>query len=259
MSKEISLSLHLAMADHGMYPFLGVTQELDGSGAKRCNDQTIGTSAEAIELGDVASPAGLILLVNRDTTNFIALALDSGITKVFAKLKPGEFACWSPAASGTIYAKAYGGACVCTVFAFSTVAANAYSMHSSGQVADALNAAYALSAVISEDTIASSGSISSATIAVADYGDVVGLSMLSFDAAAEVAIGEEESYVLAVLIDGDPVNLSLDDGGSDLFATLPSVGSAVLIPKDAFTTIYAIPNPNASTIAVLRVTRTALT
>ena len=52
--------------------------------------QLIGTSQEAIVLGDVTTP-GWAMFVNRDTTNFITLLVASS-GAVFAKLKPGEFA-----------------------------------------------------------------------------------------------------------------------------------------------------------------------
>ena len=52
--------------------------------------QNIGTSEEAITLGEVTSP-GWAFFINRDETNFIELRVATGGAK-FAKLKPGEFA-----------------------------------------------------------------------------------------------------------------------------------------------------------------------
>ena len=52
--------------------------------------QSIGTSEEAITLGEVTSP-GWAIFINRDPTNFIELRVATAGAK-FAKLKPGEFA-----------------------------------------------------------------------------------------------------------------------------------------------------------------------
>lgn len=51
--------------------------------------QSIGTSEEAITLGEVTSP-GWAIFINRDTVNFIELRVATGGAK-FAKLKAGEF------------------------------------------------------------------------------------------------------------------------------------------------------------------------
>lgn len=53
------------------------------------HQQSIGTSEEAIVLGEVTSP-GWAIFINRDTTNFIELRVATGGAK-FAKLLPGEF------------------------------------------------------------------------------------------------------------------------------------------------------------------------
>jgi hypothetical protein len=52
--------------------------------------QNIGTSEEAVTLGEVTAP-GWALFINRDETNFINLKVATG-GSIFAKLKPGEFA-----------------------------------------------------------------------------------------------------------------------------------------------------------------------
>ena len=52
--------------------------------------QAIGTSEEAITLGEVTSP-GWAIFINRDETNFINLKVATG-GAIFAKLKAGEFA-----------------------------------------------------------------------------------------------------------------------------------------------------------------------
>lgn len=51
--------------------------------------QNIGTSEEAISLGETTAP-GWALFLNRDATNFINLKVATS-GAIFAKLKPGEF------------------------------------------------------------------------------------------------------------------------------------------------------------------------
>ena len=71
--------------------------------------QSVGTSAEALVFGDVTT-IGYVLLKNLDATNFVEIALDSGVsTQKFAKLLAGGVALF-PASTATIYAKADTGA-----------------------------------------------------------------------------------------------------------------------------------------------------
>lgn len=67
--------------------------------------QTIGTSYEAIAIGDVAT-AGVAVFKNLDATNYVEIGVEvSAAFYAFAKLKPGE-AYPIRLASGTIFAKA---------------------------------------------------------------------------------------------------------------------------------------------------------
>jgi len=74
-----------------------------------CNVQNIGTSAEALVLGDCAT-MGYLFVKNVDPTNYVQLGLDSGVTQIFAKLKPNEF-CLVPCNQNSIYAKSNTAAC----------------------------------------------------------------------------------------------------------------------------------------------------
>lgn len=78
---------------------------------------SVATSAALVSFGAVTN-AGMALLRNEDDTNYIQLALDSGITQIFATLDPcsvsgnvrtGGFALLKPGAP--VYAKAHTGAC----------------------------------------------------------------------------------------------------------------------------------------------------
>lgn len=81
--------------------------------------QNVGTSAEAVVLTDLDT-AGYAFFKNMDVTNFVEIALDSGVsTQIFAKLYPGQFAL-IPLKTTTLYAKFDTGAgnllvCACEV------------------------------------------------------------------------------------------------------------------------------------------------
>jgi len=68
------------------------------------NVQNIATGAEQLTLVDVAT-LGYLFVKNLDLTNYVQLGLDSGVTQIFAKLRPGEF-CLVPVNQTAIYAKA---------------------------------------------------------------------------------------------------------------------------------------------------------
>ena len=88
--------------------------------AKRCsvNVQNIGTSAELLTYGDVAT-VKYVLVKNMDATNYVQLALDSGFTQIFAKMLPGEF-CLIPTNQNNVYARANTTAVDCCVCAADT-------------------------------------------------------------------------------------------------------------------------------------------
>lgn len=73
--------------------------------------QNIGTSTEAIAMGDVATP-GYLFLKNQDATNYIQIGLTNPVSAgdAFLTLLAGEFAI-VPTRQTSIYAIAVGGAC----------------------------------------------------------------------------------------------------------------------------------------------------
>lgn len=82
------------------------------------NQQSIGTSEEAIALGEVTT-GGYFFAVNRDATNFISLRSGTGATN-FAKLKPGECCGFRISSSASApYAIADTGACLLEYFLLS--------------------------------------------------------------------------------------------------------------------------------------------
>jgi hypothetical protein len=68
------------------------------------NVQVVGTSWEAIQIGDV-STIGYVYARNQDATNFVQLALANDGSGIFAKLIAGDVAIF-PAQTATMYAKA---------------------------------------------------------------------------------------------------------------------------------------------------------
>ena len=78
--------------------------------------QNIGTSAELVNFGDITGIPVMLLVKHSDTSNFVELALDSGMTQKFAKIYPGRFAVFAPL-SATIYARASTAAVRVMVFA----------------------------------------------------------------------------------------------------------------------------------------------
>jgi hypothetical protein len=66
-----------------------------------CNIYSIGTSVEAIPLGDVGT-AGYLLAKNLDTTNYVEFTVESDGSSPLVKLKAGEIALFR--CSGAPYA-----------------------------------------------------------------------------------------------------------------------------------------------------------
>lgn len=62
--------------------------------------QNIGVAEEALNIGDV-SAVGLVIIINRDKTNYVEIGLTGSYT---VKLKPKDFCIFRP--DGTLYALA---------------------------------------------------------------------------------------------------------------------------------------------------------
>lgn len=93
MANEITLNASVAYEDsEDSDESLGIANLLASVASKKYikHKQNIGTSEEAITLGEATSP-GWAMFINRDETNFISLKVATG-GAIFAKLKPGEFA-----------------------------------------------------------------------------------------------------------------------------------------------------------------------
>jgi hypothetical protein len=106
MADEITVSGYLKI-DSPAYDLLEAMERtglrFDLSGTEFVHSiQSIGTSEEAIALGDVATP-GWFFCVNLDDTNYVELRPGSGAAD-FARLNPGEFCVLRLAADVTLYA-----------------------------------------------------------------------------------------------------------------------------------------------------------
>lgn len=93
MADELTLSASLSYEDTEYADLaIAITEKLATVATKKFirAKQNIGTSEEALALGEVTSP-GWAFFINRDVTNFINLKVATS-GAIFAKLLPGEFA-----------------------------------------------------------------------------------------------------------------------------------------------------------------------
>lgn len=93
MANELTLSATLDYADsESADELLQVVEKIVNVSTKKYvkAKQSIGTSEEAIGLGEVTS-LGWAIFINRDSTNFITLKTATSGT-IFARLNAGEFA-----------------------------------------------------------------------------------------------------------------------------------------------------------------------
>lgn len=229
-----------------MYPFLGATTQYTASGYKICNDQLVGSSdpnGEPLVIGEIPSPAGMIFVQNNDATNYVELSLDSGMTKIFAKLKAGEFAVWRPHTAGAIYARANTADCSCTVIALQTVTVDSVRYHSNGEYGSGtLKATLSLSVSIGGDTISTetyyldtfasgAGSWDCSLcehVLTAGYTDMAGY-----------VTSAQTLMVNAIDIGAGTVELTLGSGGTDPVAKLIGDGDMCLFPMGASKNLYA--------------------
>jgi len=67
--------------------------------------QVIGTTSELVSFGEITGAPGEVVIKNLDSTNFIELGGDSGLTVFKIKLLAGRTTIFQPS-SATLYAKA---------------------------------------------------------------------------------------------------------------------------------------------------------
>lgn len=118
MANEINISFN-AQIENGYYRDtiqLGQMQIDQAAIGRGGHVQNVGTDAEVVDLGDVATN-GLLYLRNLDDTNYVTFGpqSDGATIEVFGKLKPGEFAFLRLAPTVVLWAEADTGACLVDV------------------------------------------------------------------------------------------------------------------------------------------------
>lgn len=106
MANEISSSVALSVSKNSASFSARADKTFDQSGNVAIqNVQNVGTAAEALSLGDISGVPAMILIQNLDTANYVDVALDSGMTQIFAKIGAGKHALWPPNAAA-VYVRA---------------------------------------------------------------------------------------------------------------------------------------------------------
>lgn len=106
MTATISMRLALTGTNVSLAIAPAQKTETPAADAALSNLQTIGTSAEALVVGDIGTP-GWLAGINTDPTNYVDLSLVSDGSTPFAKVLPGQ-PFLVPCATKVIYAKANG-------------------------------------------------------------------------------------------------------------------------------------------------------
>lgn len=110
MANEISASASLSAGKNGVALSNSFSRSADMSGDEMiANIQNVGTTAEAVVLGDI-STIGFLLIKNLDDTNFVEIDAANTFDKFPQKLLAGDFVLLKPQTT-TIYAKANTAAC----------------------------------------------------------------------------------------------------------------------------------------------------
>lgn len=110
MANEITFAASLSISKSGATATGNITDQEDLAGVgKLATTQNIGTAAETLTFPSDLTTEGITYLWirNLDATNYVELALDSGMAQVFAKIPAGKVALFPPATGNpTIYARA---------------------------------------------------------------------------------------------------------------------------------------------------------
>jgi len=105
MSNELSLNCTLTFTKGGQQIMVNASASVDIAGNYGAHFvQTIGTSQESVTLPPEGATFGYVLAINRDSTNYVQLAIPSNQYTV--QINPGEFALFRPPTTDYIFAKA---------------------------------------------------------------------------------------------------------------------------------------------------------
>lgn len=110
MANETAVSINMTVTDAGgnINGNVSFQEDFAGGGAI-ANEQTIGTSAEALVFGDVGTPKS-VFVKNTDPDNFVEIDAVSTMDAFPQKLMPGQGILLKPQ-TATIYAKADTASC----------------------------------------------------------------------------------------------------------------------------------------------------
>jgi len=90
MANELTLNATFSYSKSGTVLSLKPAVSVDVSGSVALhNRQSVGTSEEALQLGDVTS-LGYCIVINRDATNFVEVRPGTGVADL-VKVRPGKF------------------------------------------------------------------------------------------------------------------------------------------------------------------------
>lgn len=107
MANEVRMRLQVSVDKGDVEGDFDETRLYDmATGRVEDGSQTVGTTHEAIRLGDIAAPQDMILL-NLDADNYVEIGIDqTGSFVPIAKIRPRRMAVIPPASGVTLYAKA---------------------------------------------------------------------------------------------------------------------------------------------------------
>lgn len=106
MANEIRTSVQLSARKNGASVTVSSVKNQTMAGSAMVQGtQSIGTSSELVTFGEIAGAPAQVLIKNMDSTNFVEIGGDSGLTVFKLKVLAGCSILISPS-SGTLYAKA---------------------------------------------------------------------------------------------------------------------------------------------------------
>jgi hypothetical protein len=109
MADELTTQFSLAYTKgNDSFSIEPITQQQDvASGVRAAQVQAIGTTYEALSLGDVATDGGAFFARNLDPTNFVEIGREIGAAfEGFVKLLPGEWCYLSGVSDKDLFARA---------------------------------------------------------------------------------------------------------------------------------------------------------
>lgn len=220
----------LAFARRGFGGFLNLSMTATLSGRMLHRIQTISTGGEDLYKGDLSGTPGFYVVRNDNATRDVDLYLDVGLSKMFATLRPGQFAAWKPATSATLYAKAYTDPCDCSVFVCEALTDPVFAFQYSPYQNNACNAFYSLSCGMYNVEFFSEGSnqTTEPTLAVQANAE---LKSRCLTAAYESLMPSSSEYVMLMAFLGSAADTAygaIDASGADKAFSL--AGAPALIP-----------------------------